>query len=309
MPRHIRVTVGSFDAPVPPVTLNGWDLTPSNIGLAGVGLVGANLTAYTGPATIPSGTTITEKKFTSAINVSEGNIVIERCFFQTTNIYNESMCDARFPQGDLTIQDCEFDGSLLSPAVREGVYGFQGGCNLFARNYIHDVGVAGISITSERDTPQWSEFANTPVHTLVENNYVHQIFHLLDGHHEAGTIRSFLKNAADTRTLTWRGNYLDITQTESVSGGMFIQPTDEPIYNVWLENNVFSGEGWNLDAHDSSGIKVIRNLHVVNNRFRAGVREYYGPVSATTPGIAEWVDNHVYDAGQPDHAGTVVPAP
>lgn len=300
--------MGSFDAPAAPATtLDGWDLTPANVGLAGVGLVGASLPAYSGPATIPAGTTVTEQRFTYPVNVSAGDITIERCFFQPTTILSEAIIFGTYPQGDITISDCEIDGSQIPAAVREGAYGFQGGANLY-RNYIHDVGI-GISITSSRDTPFGSATGEIPLHLVVENNYVHNIFHFDDSHHEAGTIREFIKNAADTRTLTWRGNWLDVTQTEFVSAAMFIQPTDEPIYNVWLEGNVFSGEGWNLDAHDSTGIKVVRNLHVVNNRYRAGTREYYGPVSAGTAGIAEWTNNRIYDAGEPDCAGAIVPAP
>lgn len=306
MARHIRVTVGSFDPPAAPATtLDGWDLTPANVGLAGVGLVGASLPAYSGPATIPSGTTITEQRFTYPVNVSAGDITIERCFFQPTTILGEAICQGTYPQGDITIGDCEIDGSLIPAAVREGAYGFQGGANLY-RNYVHDVGI-GIAMMSSTNT---RDFGEIPLNIVIENNYVHELFHYSDGHHEAGTVRDFVKNAANTRTMVWRGNYLD-TDSPWASAGLFLQPTAEDYHNVWLENNVFAGNGWNLSLSDNSGLGLAySNFHATNNRFREGLIEWYGPTALEGgPGWTTWENNRMYDANQPDAAGTLVAEP
>ena len=288
--------------PTPPTGTDpkGWDLTTTNVGLTPHGLSCASLPAYSGPGQIASGTTISGKRFTVPVNVSAGGILIEKSCFQPTSILGEAIVNGTYPQGDITIRDSEFDGSLIPPATREGAYGFQGGANLY-RNYVHDVGI-GIAMMSSTNT---RDFGGVPKDIVIKNNYVHKLFHYSGAHHEAGTIRDFVKNADNSRTLKWIGNYLQ-SDSEYVSGGLFIQPTWEPIYNVWLEGNVFAGEGWNLVSGDSTAVNVVRNLHVVDNRFKAGTREWYGPVDANGPGIVEWAENHLYDSTQPEARGTLV---
>lgn len=278
--------------------MKGWELTPSNVGLAPLGLSCDSLTAYTGPNVIPAGTTITNRRFTSQVDVSAGNIVIEKSCFKPTTA-NVGLVEGYYPQGEITIRDSEFDGSLVPPAARESAFGFTGGANLL-RNYVHDVGL-GIGMVSSTNT---RDQGSTPEHILIKNNYVHRLFHYNDAHHEAATIRDFVPNAANTRTMRWVGNFLD-SDSEYVSGGMFIQPTFESIHNVWLEDNVFAGEGFNLWSTDS-GCCVTRNVHVINNRMKAGPREWYGPVHHEGPGFVEWRDNSLYDATKTDARGAVV---
>lgn len=284
---------------VPTTDMQGWQLTPSNVGLAPQGLSCESLPVYSGPAQIPAGTTISGRKFTIPIFVSAGNITIEKSCFKPTSATPNGLVEGYYPQGDVTIKDSEFDGSLVPANVRETACGFTGGANLI-RNYMHDVGsgICMVSTTNTRDTGE------LPKHILIENNYVHRLFHYSDAHHEAATIRDFVPNAANDRTMTWVGNYLE-SDSLYVSGGMFIQPTFEPIHNVWLTGNVFAGEGFNLWSTDS-GCCVTRNVHVTNNRFKPGAREYYGPVHDEGPGFVEWADNYMYDAGKADARGAVV---
>jgi len=279
--------------------MKGWQLTPTNVGLAPQGLSCESLPVYSGPAQIPAGTTISGKRFTIPIFVSAGDITIEKSCFKPTNATPNGLVEGYYPKGDVTIKDSEFDGSLVPASTRETACGFTGGANLI-RNYMHDVGsgICMVSTTNTRDTGE------LPKHILIQNNYVHRLFHYSDAHHEAATIRDFVPNAANDRTMTWTGNYLD-SDTQYVSGGMFIQPTFESIHNVWLDGNVFAGEGNNLWSTDS-GCCVTRNVHVTNNRFKPGTREYYGPVYDEGPGFVEWSDNHMYDATKPDARGAVV---
>jgi hypothetical protein len=286
--------------PEPTGELNGWDLTTTNVGLTPLGLSCASLPEYTGPSEVPAGTTISGKRVTKQLDVSAGSIVIEKSCMKPTAA-NVGLVEGYYPQGDITIKDSEFDGSLVPDADRDSACAFTGGANLL-RNYIHDVG-SGICMVSSTNTRDQGE---TPHDILVKNNYVHRHTSCCGAHHEAATIRDFVQNAANDRTMKWVGNWLDITQTEYVSGGMFIQPTFEPIYNIWLEGNVFAGEGFNLVAGDSTAVNVVRNLHVVNNRFKPGTREYYGPKAMDTAGVAEWVDNHMFDSTQPEARGAVV---
>ena len=280
--------------------MKGWELTPTNVGLAPLGLSCASLPAYSGPGQLASGTTISGKRITVPLDVSAGNIVIEKSCFKPTSA-DVGLVEGYYPQGDITIRDSEFDGSLVPPAQLETACAFTGGASLL-RNYIHDVG-SGICMVSSTNT---RDMGSLPKDIVIKNNYVHKLFHYSDAHHEAATVRDFVKNADNTRTMKWIGNFLN-SDSLYVSGGLFIQPTFEPIYNVWLNDNVFAGEGWNLVTGDSTSVNVVRNLHVVNNRFKAGTREWYGPVDpGDGPGIVEWADNALYDATKPDARGAVV---
>ena len=293
-------TPTSTPTPTPSADMKGWELTPTNVGLAPHGLSCASLPAYSGPGQLASGTTISGKLITVPLDVSAGNIVIEKSCFKPTSS-DVGLVEGYYPQGDITIQDSEFDGSLLPPAQRAAACAFTGGASL-TRNYMHDVG-NGICMVSSTNT---RDMGTLPKHIVIKNNYVHKLFHYGDAHQEAATIRDFVKSPDDSRTMTWIGNFLD-SDTLNISGGLFIQPTFEPIYNVWLNDNVFAGEGCNLVTGDSTGVNVVRNLHVVNNRFKAGTREWYGPVNpGSGPGIVEWTANALYDAGKPDARGAVV---
>lgn len=288
----------------PPTTtaLKGWELVPSgtgaNVGLAGVGLTCGGLATYSGPSVIPTGTTITSKRFTDRIDVSAGNITIEKSCFQSSNPQsaNDGLVEGYYPQGDITIRDSEFDGSLLAADSRDSACAMAGGVNMI-RNYIHDVGsgICEVSTTNTRDT------GNIPHDIVVKNNYVHKMTSCCGAHHEAATVRDFVPNGADDRTMKWIGNWLDITQTEYVSGGLFLQATFEPIHNLWLNDNVFAGEGFNLVIDPA-----IMNLHVVNNRFKPGTREYYGPVDGGRASAVEWSENYMYDGSKAEAKGAAV---
>ena len=296
----VKFNAPAVTPPPPTSALTGWQLTTTNIGLAPHGLSCASLPVYSGPSVIASGTTISGKRFTLHIDVSAGNIVIEKSCFKPTSA-NVALVEGYYPQGDITISDSEFDGSLVPPASLEAACAFAGGANLL-RNYIHDVG-SGICQVSSTNTRDIGTIPNT---ILIQNNYVHRLFHYNDAHHEAATIRDFVMSPDNSRTMRWIGNYLH-SDGLYISGGLFIQPTFEPIYNVWLNDNVFAGEGWNLVSGDSTTVNVVRNLHVVNNRFKPGVREYYGPVDpGAGPGIVEWTENYMLDLSKTDGKGAIV---
>lgn len=292
--------------PDPTATMKGWELVPSgsgaNVGLAAHGLTCASLPTYTGPAAIPAGTSIAGKRFLTRIDVSAGDITIEKSCFQgdTPASANDGLVEGYYPQGDITIKDSEFDGSRLTPEHRDSACGFAGGANLI-RNYVHDLGSGLCQVSSSNVREENKAGVNvTPKNLRIVNNYVHQHTSCCGAHHEAATVRDFIQDAEDSRTMKWIGNWLDITQTEYVSGGLFLQATFEPIHNLWLEDNVFAGEGHNLVIDQRIG-----NLHVINNRFKPGTREYYGPV-AGRGGAVEWSENYMFDASQPGARGAIV---
>jgi hypothetical protein len=286
--------------PPPPSTgaLKGWELTPNNIGLAPHGLSCASLPIYSGPSVLPAGTTISGKRITVPLDVSAGGILIEKSCIKPTSA-GPGLIEGYYPLGDITIRDSEFDGSLVPPDALETACAFTGGGNLL-RNYIHDVG-SGICMVSSTNTRDQGSIPNT---ILIMNNYVHKLFHYTDAHHEAATVRDFVKNADNSRSMRWVGNFLN-SDSQFVSGGLFIQPTFEPIHNVTMVDNVFAGEGFNLWLQQS-GCCTYSNMRAINNRFKAGTREWYGPLYTDGPGWAEYHDNHLYDASQPDARGAVV---
>lgn len=86
---------------------NGWELTGSMVGLDGLGIDGSTLNAYTGSATVSSGTVLEDLRITSPINVAAGNITIRRCMFEgATN----DMVFAATLANPVTVEDCTFDG-------------------------------------------------------------------------------------------------------------------------------------------------------------------------------------------------------
>jgi hypothetical protein len=290
--------------PPPPPTgaLKGWELTPTNVGLGPHGLSCASLPIYSGPNVLPAGTTISGKRITIPLDVSAGGIVIEKSCIKPTSA-EVGLIEGYYPQGDITIRDSEFDGSLVPPASLESACAFTGGANLL-RNYIHDVG-SGICMVSSTNT---RDQGGVPKNILIMNNYVHKLFHYSDAHHEAATVRDFVMNADNSRSMRWVGNFLN-SDCQYVSGGLFLQPTFEPFHNIALEDNVFAGEGFNLWLTDS-GCCTYSNMRAINNRFKAGTREWYGPVyTQGGPGWTEWSNNNLYDGTQPDARGAEVNKP
>jgi hypothetical protein len=286
--------------PPPPsgAVLKGWELTTTNVGLAPHGLSCASLPTYSGPSVVPAGTTISGKRITVPLDVSAGGIVIEKSCLKPTSA-GPGLVEGYYPQGEITIRDSEFDGSLVPPTALETACAFTGGGNLL-RNYIHDVG-SGICMVSSTNTRDQGSVPNS---ILIENNYVHKLFHYTDAHHEAATVRDFVKNADNSRSMRWVGNFLD-SDSLYVSGGLFLQPTFEPFHNIALVDNVFAGEGFNLWITES-GCCTYSNMRAVNNRFKAGKREWYGPVHTEGPGWDEWRDNALYDGARPDARGAAV---
>jgi hypothetical protein len=146
------------------------------------------------------------------------------------------------------------------------------------RNYMHDMG-SGICYFG----------TGTDGSAVAENNYVTNMRSYGESHNEAGTVRDFVKNAGDTRTLKWIGNRLDIA-SGNVTAGLFLQPTWSDIYNVWVINNWISGGGYNLYSSGGQTGAHIGNAHPVNNRFTS---TGWGPaVVDGVEGWFEWSENY-----------------
>ena len=79
-------SAGSGGAPAPDGARKGWELDETNTGLAGVGIDRATLPLYDGPAKPAAGAVIVGKRIETALDLSAGNITIERCWIHPTAI-------------------------------------------------------------------------------------------------------------------------------------------------------------------------------------------------------------------------------
>jgi hypothetical protein len=294
--------------PLPPVnpstSLKGWELNRRNTGLAAHGLVGSQLPAYSGPIVIPAGSVISGVRFTGNIDLSRGNIVIEKCCFRpvpseygqglplatTTDFQREPYPPA---PSKVIIRDCEFDGSLLSAERAAFAVGFWGIADL-QRNHFHHLG-GGFALYN----------TGTQLDSLVEHNYVSDMIAwgnpaTTGNHIDAFSIRDFTAAQRPARTAIIRNNHFDPTTQENVTGAFFIQPLWGRIDNVTIEGNLLVGAGWCLGLEQKTGYSNIRAL---NNRFAP---TGFGSTYYEGPGWTTWQANHRYDPSKPDAKGVTV---
>lgn len=308
----------------PPVGLKGWQLTTTNVGLAPHGLNcdivvynnpnnpndplngkntpgGGRLPFYEGPLKPAAGTTIYRQLIRGPLDLSNGNITVDQscirptstgyhnAFLVTTTICSGNSCSAT-AAGNVIVRDSEITAEQLSAGSIAASCAFLG-VGTVQRNYMHGMG-SGICF-----------FETGTVHSaLAEGNYVRGLRSAGDSHNEAATIRDFRKNAGDSRTVKFINNRLDCSSGNE-TGGLFIQPTWSPIYNVTIQGNYIEGGGYNLYL-EQTGNASYGNVRAIDNRMRS---TGWGPaVTSSGPGYVEWRDNYRYDATKTDGKGAVV---
>ena len=280
----------------------GWELTKNNTGLASFGISGSELPVYTGPYTIPAGSYITGVRFTSAVDLSQGDITIEKSLFQPTSLgqgmplatttnYNGNFESAK---GKVVIRDSVFDGSLLSQKIAAFATGFIGIADL-QNNYMHGLGT-GIMLMN----------TGTKYDSIIEGNYVTDMVSWGDGattgnHVDAFTIRDFTDAARPDRTAIIRNNRFDC-DTSNATGAAFLQAWSGRIDNVRLEGNLLEGEGYNLILEAKTN--GYSNISAIDNRFTS---TGWGPTYFTgDPGWVNWQDNFRFDPSMADGRGAAV---
>lgn len=220
---------------VPGGELMGWQVTASNIGLAGLGIDGNSLPLYNGSNVVPAGTVIEGRRITGGLELYQGNITIRRCLIRptsagqgmpliTTSNYNVEPVGVT--PATVTIEDCEIDGTGLSDFSAAWCTGFMGVANLY-RNYIHHFG-SGVGFMP----------TGTQLDAVVENNYITDLVSWGNGatngnHCDGFTIRDFSNSARPTRSMTVRNNRFDCN-TENASGACFLQAYSGTINNVTI---------------------------------------------------------------------------
>lgn len=292
--------------------VRGWQLTPTNVGLAPHDLVCSRLPLYMGSSRPGTGAVITGVRIEKHLDLTLGNITIEKsCIVpKSTGVLGSLVsttvcpkdCNLGMPAGaKATIRDSEISGQNLPASQIASSCAFDGVADL-ARNYIHDIG-SGICF---RET-------GLELSPVVEQNYVHRLRHAGEAHHDAATIRDFRKNAANTRTVTFRNNRFDSTTNVDAAshpfqtGALFIQPTwaGFGIHNVVVEGNLLEGGGINLALEQSKGGNS--NTRAVDNRFRS--TEHGEAHVSGSPGWSQWSGNHRFDPARPDGAGLPIARP
>lgn len=291
----------------------GWNVSDQNVGLAPFGLSCASLPLYTGPLSVPKGTTISNVRITGKLDLSKGNISIIKSCIQPTNAadftgweplvyntdFNGSLGNIESSMEKVRILDSEIDGSQIPSSNIAGSCGFHGLGDI-ERNYIHGMG-SGICL-------RWNW--NSTYDGLIVNNYVTALRAANGSHNEAATIRDFNTEIVPSRKVTFQGNRLN-SHTGSDSGALFIQAIDGTINNTYLLNNLFEGGGYSL-VLGTSTYDYGRNMNAQNNRFYNYPGDY-GPTSlgrgTLDYGWNTWSDNYMYDASAQNAKGAFIPAP
>lgn len=302
---------GGTPTPTPPAA--GWLLTSTNIGLTPHGLSCGSLPAYTGSNKPAAGTLISGKRVNTTLDLSNGNITIEKSCIRPTsvgqglsvmtttdlNACNNNGCPVT--PNLVTIRDSEIDGSLAQASD------IANGCALVGiatmqRNYIHHVG-SGICMYNTGNT----------LSATIEHNYVHQLRAFGSGgsgsHNEAFTVRDFPTNTNPARRMAINNNRFDASSGND-TGAAFIQTYGDDINEVRFEGNLFEGQGYQLGMEAGFGNIYGTAMRAINNRFSG---TGYGPAYVTRNGLSygwgEWRDNYRNNPLVADNKGTVVAAP
>ena len=280
----------------------GWTITTQNVGLASLGIIGTSLPLYTGSGRPANGTVISDRHITDPLDLSLGNITIERCLIRPTAVgqglpvltTNDNNTFVPVP-ATVTIRDCDIDGSLLDAFSSAMSTGFIGIGNLI-NNYIHGFG-SGIALFN----------AGTQFDSLIERNYVRGLTAWGDpattgNHSDAFTIRDFTNSVNPARQAIIRNNRFDC-DSPNATGAFFIQTYAGNINNVLVEGNLLEGGGYQLVLEEHSG-NTYSNMSSINNRMSA---TGYGPGYVSGgPGWAMQSENYRYVPGNPDGKGLPV---
>lgn len=300
---------GGSSTPPPQGVLLGWQLTSQNTGLAPHGLGCDSLPVYGGPGKPAAGAVISQKRIETPLDLSEGNITIEKSCVRptsaglglpilTTTDYNDCNPDCAVAPGPVTVRDSEIDGTLLGAQESAFATGFIG-IGSFYRNYIHGLG-SGIAIAN----------AGQSFDSIVEGNYVTGLTAFGDpgttgNHSDAFTIRDFVTTSNPGRQALVKNNRFDCNSGND-TGAIFIQQTwGDDISNVTIEGNLLEGGGYQLQLE---GNTYGTNMKAVNNRFSG---TGYGPAAkaGSGPGWGVWTNNYLNNPSAAGNQGSPVSEP
>lgn len=289
----------SASAVTPPIA--GWDVNASNVGLAPFGLSCDSLPRYSGDHIVRHGSVISGMLIPIALDLSEGDITIDRSCIQPTSVgsgmpvvttinYNTM----GITEDPVVIRNSEFDGSRLDNKSAAMSAAFIGIADL-RRNYFHGFG-SGIALM---DT-------GTRLDSIVEENYVTGLVAWGDpakngNHSDAFTIRDFSAAEKPDREVVIRHNRFDCDSGND-SGAVFLQTYAGRIDNVLLEGNLLEGNNYQLQVGKLD--YPYTNIRAINNRMSG---TGYGPLNVQGgPGFAEFTRNYIYKTNGVNGEGTLI---
>lgn len=237
------------------------------------------------------------------LDVSAGNITIERSCIQPTNVSQGMPVVTTFDYNfiktgpKVTIRDSEIDGSKLSQKSAAYATGFIGIADMTS-NYVHHLG-SGIALYH----------TGTSQSATIERNYVTDMLGYgnpaTDGNHsDAFTIRDFNASSTPTRQAIIRNNRFDCDSPNS-TGALFLQPYAGRIDNTLIEGNLLEGNGYQLalEQHNNG----YSNARAINNRFSG---TGFGATYRTGgQGWTQWEQNYIYDQQASNGIGREVRKP
>lgn len=296
--------------PTPPTGRKGWQLTRSNVGLAGVGLSCDALPLYSGPSKVPAGTVLRGQRIEQWLDLSAGGIVVERSCIRpnsagrgmpvvTTTDFNRCTSSGCAVAPTLvTLRDVDIDGSRLTTESAAFATGFVGIATI-QRAYIHRFG-GGIALMG----------TGRQISATIEETYVTQLVAwgnpaTTGNHSDAFTVRDFDASVTPGRQLVIRNNRFDCNSGND-TGALFVQTYGGNIHNVLVEGNLLEGAGWQLGLNQTGG-NGYSALRALDNRFSGtgfGAAYVQGG-----PGWADWRDNHINDPAAANNKGRVVSRP
>lgn len=297
--------------PTPPSA--GWLLTSTNTGLAPYGLSCGSLPSYTGSGKPAAGTVISNKRVNTTLDLSNGNITIEKSCIRptsvgqglsimtTTDLNNCGSNGCAVTPSLVTIRDSEIDGSLTQTSDVAHGCALVGIANM-QRNYIHHTG-SGICMYNTGST----------LSATIEHNYVHQLRAFGSGasgsHNEAFTVRDFPTNSNPSRRMNIYNNRFDASSGND-TGAAFIQTYGDNINEVRFEGNLFEGQGYQLGMEASHGNIYGTAMRAINNRFSGtGYGVGYVTRNGLSYGWGEWRDNYLNNPSAANNQGAVAPDP
>ncbi|UUT34486.1 hypothetical protein [Microbacterium elymi] len=279
-------------------------MNAKTVGLAPLGLSCATLPRYSGSADVPAGTVISGKLITSGLNLSAGNITIEKSCIQPTSagrgmpiISTQDYNTFKIASSKVTVRDSEIDGSKLSKESAAWATGTMGNANLVS-NYIHGFG-SGIAVMK----------SGSSLDVRIERNYVTDLIAWGDpattgNHCDAFTVRDFTAASRADRQLAIVDNRFDANSGND-TGALFIQSYSGRIDNVLVQGNYLEGNGYQMGVNELND--PYSNLRAVNNRFSG--TGFGATYVQRGPGWAQWADNYIYSSSGADAKGSVVRQP
>lgn len=212
----------------------GWTVDASTVGLAPLGLSCDSLPKYSGDFRVPHGSRISGVLIPTGLDLSEGDIIIDRSCIQpisvgagmpvlTTFDYDTM----RVTKDRVVIRNSEIDGSRLDRKSAALATAFIGIADLYS-NYIHGLG-SGIGLMN----------TGTSLNSTIERNYVTGLVAWGDpgkdgNHSDAFTIRDFSAEENQNRRAVVRNNRFN-EDSGNDSGALFLQTYSGEIENVLLE--------------------------------------------------------------------------